>query len=210
MKVLIACEESQTVCKAFRDKGHNAYSCDVVDCSGGYPQWHIKDDVFNVINDSWDMMIAHPPCTYLTVTGNRWFNKEVYGEKAIKRIEEREKAIEFFMKLYQSNIPKIAIENPIGYINPLLKYSQIIHPYYFGDSERKATCLWLKGLSPLMYGDNLFNPSNIVKPKIIVHKSGRTDSEWHFKTISLPKEERSRLRSKTFPGIAKAMADQWG
>lgn len=188
MNVLIACEESQAVCKAFREKGHNAFSCDIQECSGGHPEWHIQGDVLEILNpvelsvgfapdrDScigiefftvdgkayfvyeWDLIIAHPPCTYLTVAGNRWFNVERYGEKALKRIADREEAAEFFMKIANASCDKIAIENPIGYMSTYYqKPEQIIHPYYFAESqddvncERKATCLWLKGLKPLEY-----------------------------------------------------------
>lgn len=204
MKVLIACEESQTVCKAFRDKGHEAYSCDILPCSGGHPEWHIQDDVLNHLNEGWDLMIAHPPCTYLTVAGNRWFNLEKYGDKAIKRIEERDAAARFFMEFVNAPCEKIAIENPIGYMSTAYrKPDQIIQPYHFGHPERKATCLWLKGLPQLV-------PTNIVEPDIIKHKSGKTDSRWHFETLKLPKEQRSIERSKTFEGIGEAMAEQWG
>ena len=203
MKVLCACEESQAVTIEFRKLGIEAYSNDIIDCSGKHPEWHIKDDVFNVINDSWDILIAFPPCTYLTVTGNRWFNIERYGEKAIQRYREREKAIEFFMRLVNSNIHRIAIENPIGVMSTVYrKPDQIIQPYMFGDPARKSTCLWLKNLEPL-------EPTNIVKPEIVTYKNGRTDDPWHYYTISLPKEERAKIRSKTFPGIARAMARQW-
>lgn len=123
MKILIACEESQTVCKAFREKGHEAYSCDIQDCSGGHPEWHIKDDVLKVINDNWDMMIAHPPCTYLSHAGNGRFNIEKYGQNAIDRIQKRKEAELFFLKFYNSNIPKIAIENPRGSMNRIIKPS---------------------------------------------------------------------------------------
>ena len=145
MNVSIACEESQEVCKAFREKGHNAFSCDIQECSGGHPEWHIMDDVqwlldgycsFRTcdgtdyfIESRWDMIIAHPPCTYLTVTGNRWFDVQKYGEKAIKRKEQREEAVEFFMKFVNADCEKIAIENLIGYISTIYrKPDQIIHP----------------------------------------------------------------------------------
>jgi hypothetical protein len=117
MKVLVACEESQRVCIAFREKGHEAYSCDILPCSGGHPEWHIKGDAINLLNEKWDLIIAHPPCTFLTVTGNRWFNVERYGDKAKQRIEEREKAIEFFMAFANADCEKIAIENPVGVIS---------------------------------------------------------------------------------------------
>lgn len=220
MRVLIACEESQAVCKAFREKGHEAYSCDIQECSGGRPEWHIKGDVLPLLDGHcifqtvdgtnhfvggvWDLIIAHPPCTYLTVTGNRWFNVEKYGEKAIERQKEREMAMEFFMEFANAKCEHIAIENPIGVVSTMYrKPDQIIHPYMFGDPARKATCLWLKGLPPL-------KETNVVEPEIIHYKNGNgTDSPWHVDTMKLPKEERSRARSKTFPGIAKAMADQW-
>lgn len=239
MKVLIACEESQAVCKAFREKGHDAYSCDIIECSGGHPEWHIKCDVLKILNpenrfervtcttiegiwfttvtgkrhyiEKWDLIIAHPPCTYLTVTGNRWFNVERYGEKALKRIADREEAAKFFMKIANADCDKIAIENPIGYISTYYrKPDQIIHPYYFAESqddvncERKATCLWLKGIDPLKYEIKH-------EPRIVRYKNGKgTDSPWHINTMGLPPAERAKARSKTFPGIAKAMAEQWG
>lgn len=234
MKVLIACEESQAVCKAFREKGHEAYSCDIIECSGGHPEWHIQGDVLKILNPTgtyktdpvlwvvtmdgryhrigkWDLIIAHPPCTYLTVTGNRWFNVERYGEKALKRIADREEAAKFFMKIANADCDKIAIENPIGYMSTYYrKPDQTVHPYYFAESqddvncERKATCLWLKGLEPLKYEIRF-------EPRVIHYKNGKgTDSPWHINTMSLPPAERAKARSKTFPGIAKAMAEQWG
>ena len=203
MRILVACEESQAVTKELRNLGHEAYSCDIQDCSGGEPQWHLKVDALELLKMRWDMIIAFPPCTYLTVTGNRWFNEEKYGEIARQRKENRIKAIKFFMAFANADCEKIAIENPIGVMSHYWrKPDQIIQPYEFGHRERKATCLWLKGLP-------LLKPTKIVEPEIIHHKSGRTDSRWHFETLSLPKEERSKIRSKTFPGIAKAMAQQW-
>ena len=205
MKVLVACEESQEVCKAFRELGHEAYSCDIQDCSGGHPEWHLKQDVIPLLNQDWDLIIAHPPCTFLTVTGNRWFDVERYGDKAIQRQKDREKAVEFFMQFVNAKCEKIAIENPIGYMSTAYKKpTQIIHPYMFGDPARKATCLWLKGLPKLI-------PTNIVEPIIIHYQNGKgTDNPWHMETMKLPPKERSKARSKTFPGIAKAMAEQWG
>ena len=203
MRILVACEESQAVTKELRKLGHEAYSCDIQECSGGEPQWHLKVDALELLKMTWDMIIAFPPCTYLTVTGNRWFNEEKYGEIARQRKENRIKAIKFFMAFANADCEKIAIENPIGLMSHYWrKPDQIIQPYEFGHRERKATCLWLKGLP-------LLKPTKIVEPEIIHHKSGRTDSRWHFETLSLPKEERSKIRSKTFPGIAKAMAEQW-
>ena len=205
MKVLVACEESQEVCKAFRELGHEAYSCDIQDCSGGHPEWHLKQDVIPLLNQDWDLIIAHPPCTFLTVTGNRWFDVERYGDKAIQRHKDREEAVAFFMQFVNAKCEKIAIENPIGYMSTAYKKpSQIIHPYMFGDPARKATCLWLKGLPKL-------TPTNIVEPIIIHYQNGKgTDNLWHMDTMKLPPKERAKARSKTFPGIAKAMAEQWG
>lgn len=204
LKVLVACEESQAVCKAFRELGHKAFSCDLQDCSGRHPEWHIKGDVLKVLNlPIWDLVIAHPPCTYLTVAANRYYNEEQYGEKAKRRKGEREKAIKFFMEFANCKCKRVAIENPIGVISSRWqKPTQIIQPYQFGHKERKATCLWLKNLPPI-------KPTNIVEPDIIKHASGKTDSRLHFETLSLPAEERAKIRSKTFEGIAKAMAEQW-
>ena len=200
MKVLIACEESQEVCKAFREKGHEAYSCDIQDCSGGYPEWHIKGDVVPLLNEDWDMIIAFPPCTHLAVSGARWFEN--------KRIDRsQEEAIKFFCTFLNLKCDKVVIENPINIIsgdyvlkhfpdlaqkyNLPIKPTQIIQPWQFGHGETKATCLWVKGLPPL-------KPTNIV--------GGREQRIWKMP----PGEERAKLRSKTFPGIAKAMAEQWG
>lgn len=218
-KILIACEESQTVCKAFRSKGFEAYSCDIQQPSGGHPEWHILGDALisllgGIVTTmdgkehdvgTWDLLIAHPPCTYLTVTGNRWFNISRYGEKAVQRYKDREEAADFFMRFVKCKSPRVAIENPIGYMSTVYqKPTQIIQPYMFGDPARKATCLWLKGLPELI-------PTDIVEPDIIRYKNGNgTDNPWHMETLKLPSTERAKARSKTFPGIAKAMVDQWG
>lgn len=206
MKVLIACEESQTVCKAFRERGHDAYSCDILEPSGGYPEWHIQGDALKAIDSQqWDLLIAHPPCTYLTVTGNRWYNVERYGEKAIQRYRDREEAIEFFMAIAESDCEHIVIENPVGIMSSRWrKPDQIIEPWQFGDPYEKKTCLWLKGLPKLI-------PTNIVDvPPRKMFASGKSMPEWYADAWRLPKAERAKLRSKTFPGIAKAMAEQWG
>ena len=204
MRVLVACEESQRVCIAFRNKGHEAYSCDILECSGGHHEWHIKDDVLKHLNDNWDLIIAHPPCTYLTVAANKYYNVEKYGNKAEERKKERQKAVEFFMQFTELKCPRVCIENPIGVMSSLYcKPTQIIQPYQFGHSERKATCLWLKGLPAL-------KSTNIVVPDIIKLKSGKTDSRLHYETLKLPANERAKMRSKTFEGIALAMAEQWG
>lgn len=220
MKILVACEESQAVTKELRRLGHEAYSCDIIECSGGHPEWHIMQDVLPLLNGNcefmsmdgqahnvdgkWDMIIAFPPCTYLTVTGNRWFNVERYGEKAVQRYSDREDAIKFFMAFANADCKRIAIENPIGVMSTeYRKPDQIIHPYMFGDPARKATCLWLKGLHHL-------SATNVVEPEIIKYKNRKgTDNPWHMNTMSLPPTERAKARSKTFPGIAKAMAEQW-
>ena len=205
MKVLVACEESQAVCKEFRKLGHEAYSCDIVPCSGGHPEWHLQQDVLPLLKEKWDMIIAFPPCTYLTVTGNRWFNIDRYGEKAIQRHKDRKDAIDFFMAFANADCERIAIENPVGIMSSeWRKPNQIINPWQFGDAFEKKTCLWLKGLPEL-------KPTNIVeKPPRVKFESGKTMPGWYADAWHLPKEERAKLRSKTFPGIARAMAEQWG
>ena len=205
MKILIACEESQTVCRAFRSKGHEAYSCDILECSGGHPEWHFRKDVSELLEEKWDMIISFPPCTYLTVTGNRWFNIERYGEKATERHKNRKEAIDFFMLFANANCEKIVIENPVGVMSSLWrKPNQIINPFQFGDPFEKKTCLWIKGVQDL-------KATNIVKPPPRAEfKSGKTMPAWYADAWKLPKEERAKLRSKTFQGIAGAMADQWG
>lgn len=204
IKVLVACEESQVVCIEFRKLGIESYSCDLLPCSGGHPEWHLQQDIFDVLENGtkWDLMIAHPECTRLTVAANKYY-KPKYSERFPTIHQDREYAVEFFMKLANANIKHIAMENPIGIMSTRWrKPDQIIQPYYFGDSERKGTCLWLKNLPKLTYTD-------IVEPDIIIHKSGRTDGRLHYETIKLPKEERRKARSKTFRGIAIAMATQW-
>lgn len=204
MKVLVACEESQRVCIAFRNKGHEAYSCDIIDCSGGHPEWHIKDDVLKHLDDGWDLIIAHPPCTYLTITGNRWFNIERYGDKARQRYRDREEAVKFFMEFVNCSCDKVCIENPVGFMSThYRKADQIIQPFEYGHPVRKKTCLWLRGLP-------LLKPTKIVKPEVVTLKDGKNYSKWHLESSWFTPEERARHRSKTFEGIAKAMAEQWG
>lgn len=204
MKILIACEESQAICKEFRALWHEAYSCDILPCSWWHPEWHIQGDVLEHIEDGWDMMIAHPPCTYLTVTWNRWFNELKYWEKAVQRKKDREWAIDFFMKLANAPIEKIAIENPVGVISSHWRKSdQIIQPFQFWHKESKKTALWLKNLPKLV-------PTDIVQEEErVVFKSWKTMPKWYADCWHLPKEERSKMRSKTFPWIAKAIASQW-
>ena len=198
MKVLIACEESQAVCKAFRAKGHEAYSCDLLECSGGHPEWHITEDAILIMNcfrfytqdrvehfvNDWDLVIAFPPCTDLAVSGARWFPEKIANGS-------QQQSIDLFMAF--ANYPgKIAIENPIGIMSTKFrKPDQIIHPWQFGHGETKATCLWLNGIPKL-------KPTNIVE--------GREQKIWKMP----PSEDRAKLRSKTYFGIAAAMASQWG
>lgn len=220
MKILVACEESQAVTKELRRLGHEAYSCDIIPCSGGHPEWHIMQDVLPLLNGAcsfwtqsghkrqiaqkWDMIIAFPPCTYLTVAGNRWFNVDRYGEKALQRHKDREFAVNFFLTFANADCEKIAIENPVGIMSSVWRKSdQIINPFEFGDPFEKKTCLWLKGLPEL-------KPTNIVEvPPRKQFASGKSMPVWYAEAWHLPKEERAKLRSKTFPGIAKAMAEQW-
>jgi site-specific DNA-cytosine methylase len=197
MRVLVACEESQAVCIAFRERGHEAFSCDLQECSGGHPEWHLQMDVFEAIKlKEWDMMIAFPPCTYLSKAGARWWKQEGREEKSLK-------AFEFVMKLYNSNIAKIAIENPRGKLNNYWRCpDQIIQPWWFGDPFSKATCLWLKNIPPLM-ATNICSEFRTFMPS---NTGGAKRGQKHTKGI--PKNQREA--SKTFPGIAKAMAEQWG
>jgi hypothetical protein len=207
MRVLVACEESQRVCIAFRERGHEAYSCDIIDCSGGHPEWHIKDDVLKHLNDGWDLMIAHPPCTYLCSRSQYW--KKVGSHSQ----EDEDNAVKFFMSFVNASVSKICIENPVGIMSRLYKKpSQIIQPYYFGDTFMKKTCLWLKGLRPLAYipKENLFNFPVTMVDKGEVWQDGSGKNRTWFDKIKGSKAECARIRSKTFPGIAKAMAEQWG
>ena len=184
MKILVACEESQVVCKAFRAKGHEAYSCDIIDCGGGHPEWHLKCDALELLKMKWDMILAFPMCTDLCVSGARWFKE--------KRADGRQQAsIEFFMKFAECDCEKVVIENPIGIMSSIWrKPDQIIQPHQFGHGETKATCLWIKGLPKLKATNNV--PGREAR----IHKMA-------------PGPERSKLRSKTFPGFAEAFADQW-
>jgi hypothetical protein len=196
MKVLIACEESQVVTIEFRKLGHEAFSCDIIDCSGGHPEWHIKDDVLKHLDDGWDMMIAFPPCTYLSKAGARWWKQEGREEKSIK-------AFHFVKALYNSNISKIAVENPRGKLNNYWRYpDQVIQPYWFGDPYSKATCLWLKNIPPLI---STGMTSSFV-PFICSNTGGAKRGQKHTSGIA----RNQKQASKTFPGIARAMAEQWG
>lgn len=232
INILVACEESQRVCVEFRNLGFNAYSCDLLPCSGGHPEWHFKQDVLEVIKNKggilengkkiqikgeWDLMVAHPPCTYLAVSGAKWFyhpddknlpiSERRPHPKFPNRAKDREDGAEFFLKLANSGVKRIAIENPIGVMsNRFRKPDQIVQPYYFGDRASKTTCLWLKNLPPL-------KPTKIVdKGEYIQFNSGRKIAKWYSDALTTTKTaaERQTLRSKTFPGFAKAIATQWG
>lgn len=230
MKVLVACEESQRVCIEFRKLGHEAYSCDIEPCSGGHEEWHIQSDVIPLINGNcsfctvdgtehrivgkWDMIIAHPPCTYLTVVGNRWFDVEKYGDKAIEREKKREQGKCFFMRFVNANCDKIAIENPIGIMSTVYRKPDcIIQPWQFGHNASKSTCLWLKNLDVL-------KPTDIIKDERMRKENQQISADGKLlgfmtkgsdgKFLRYNDPETAKIRSKTFPGIAKAMAEQWG
>ena len=220
MRILVACEESQAVTIELRKLGHEAFSCDLLPCSGGHPEWHYQQDLFDVIDRGWDMMIAFPPCTYLAVSGARWmynpedkdldFKDRRPHPKHPNRREQQADALSFVKRLMDADIPKIAIENPIGVISSMVrKPNQIVQPYFFGDEASKSTCLWLKGLPNLEPTDMVgkgeyfeFLSKKGVKKRMPM---------WYYKALQNAKTsaERSTLRSKTFPGIAKAMATQW-
>jgi len=208
VRVLVACEESQAVTKELRKRGHEAYSCDIQDCSGGHPEWHLQCDVTQLLKIKWDMIIAFPPCTYLTVSGNAWFNIEKYGEKAVKRHQDRKEAIDFFMLFATANCDKIAIENPIGVMGTeWRKADQIIQPYYFGHEARKSTCLWLKGL-PLLQPTKIVSPGEITKEGYSVGASANGAIK-NGVMLRWNDPETAKIRSKTYSGIAEAMAEQW-
>ena len=231
MKILVACEESQAITKELRALGHDAYSCDLLPCSGGHPEWHFNYDVFqvieenggtlqngNVINDGldWELMIAHPPCTFLAVSGARWYyhpddsgmptSERRPHPRFPNRAKDREDAVDFFIKLCEAPIEKIAIENPVGIISTRYrKPNQTVHPWMFGDEAAKATCLWLKNLP-------LLEPTDIVgKGERVVLSSGKSLPKWYSDALTKAKSpaERRTLRSKTFKGMAMAMALQW-
>ena len=219
MKVLVACEESQRVCIAFREKGHNAFSCDILPCSGGHPEWHICGDVLPLLNgncdfvtmdgvkhkidEKWDLLIAHPPCTYLANSGARWLYAG--GELNWKRYRKGLEGKKFFMAMLNADCPRIAVENPIpSRMYDLPQYTQIIQPYQFGESWSKKTCLWLKGLEPLQ-------PTNIVEDYKPYCSSGSYSGTHDPKYKGASRKGGSaKSRSKTFHGIAKAMAEAWG
>lgn len=234
MKILVACEESQAVTKEFRRLGHEAYSCDIIECSGGHPEWHIQQDVLpllngncmfktddsvcHVVNSKWDMILAFPPCTHLAVSGAAHFEK--------KRKDGRQKeAIEFFMAILNADSDKIAVENPVNIISGKyigkhfpdlqrkyglpIKPSQTIQPYEFGDRARKKTCLWLKGL-PLLQATKIVDEGEVLDGGYSVGASAHYATDEKGKILSWNDPRTAKIRSKTFPGIAKAIAEQWG
>lgn len=221
MNVLVACEESQEVCKAFRERGHRAFSCDLQECSGGHPEWHIKGDVLPILRpwelpdhlfytmdnmwhciEKWDLIIAHPPCTDLAVSGARWFPEK-------QKDFRQQKACVFFMQMVLADCEKVAVENPIGIMSTCYrKPDQIIQPYEYGHPVRKSTCLWLKGLPKL-------TPTNIVSTEedqygFSIGGNLRYATDENGKIIGWNDPRTARIRSKTYTGIAKAMAEQWG
>ena len=211
MRIIIGCEESQEVCMAFRERGHEAYSCDIKPASGKYPEFHLQMDLFEAINrGGYEMGIIFPPCTHLAVSGAAHFEK--------KRADGRQQSgIDFFIKCANVPINKLSIENPIGIMSSIYRQpDQIINPFYFGDPVKKPTCLWLKNL-PLLFWqkeDDLFGNKTAVVPELVTMTSAktgrtRTYSKWEYEA-SCNQKERATIRSKTFPGVAKAMAEQWG
>lgn len=232
LNIIVACEESQAVCKAFRELGQIAYSCDILPCSGGHPEWHFSHDIATVLNKSdltlqngdvaqidgeWDIMIAHPPCTYLAVSGAKWYYHPEDKELPIEerrphpsfpnRAKDREDGVKFFMSLANASVKRIAVENPVGIMSSRWKKpDQKIQPYMFGDPFSKGTCLWLKNLNKL-------HPSKETDDtgEWIVFESGKKQPKWYSDALTKSKstEERRTMRSKTFPGIARAIAEQW-
>jgi len=216
-RILIACEESQATTKAFRKLGHESFSCDLLPCSGGHHEWHYQCDIFEVINKGWDLMVAHPPCTFLTGSGVQWLSNP--EDKALPFEERRPHpkypnrrndmldSVEFVKALYEADIKHIAIENPVGLLSSRWrKPDQIVQPYMFGDEATKTTCLWLKNLPLLL-------PTNIVgKGERTIFASGKSHPKWYADALknAKTKEERQTLRSKTFEGMAQAFAEQWG
>lgn len=214
-RVLVACEESQAITIRLRAMGIEAYSCDILPPSGGHPDWHIKGDVAELLKQKWDAIIGFPPCTYLTVTGNRWLSHPddahmLFDDRRPHpmhphRRQYRQEAIQFFMSIANADCDLIAIENPVGAMSThWRKPDQIVQPFHFGDEARKSTCLWLKNLPKLEH-------TNVVgEGKVKVFKSGKRMAAWYSEAKNKSPEECARIRSKTFPGIADAMADKWG
>lgn len=194
MRVLCACEESQAVCKEFRKLGHIAYSCDLLLCSGGHPEWHIQADALEICKLDWDLVIAFPPCDHLAVSGARYFEEK-------KRDGRQQRGIGFFLAFTAlDHVPRVAIENPISIMSTeYRKPDQIIQPWQFGHPEKKSTCLWLKGLPLLQETNNVYDIMMSLPKK-----------ERERVALMSPSPDRAKFRAKTYPGIAKAMAEQWG
>lgn len=209
MKILVACEESQTITKELRARGHEAYSCDILPCSGGHPEWHIKADVLSILDQGWDMMIAHPPCTYLSVAG-AWANYRKDGSIVEERVAKQEDALSFVQQLMDAPIERIAIENPVSIISTRIrKPDQIVHPYHFGNKASKQTCWWLKNL-PLLQHTDVVEKGEY--KEWICSKTGKLkkQAQWIYDcALKSTRKERAICRSKTFLGMAKAIADQW-
>jgi hypothetical protein len=209
MRVLVACEYSGVVRDAFIKKGHDAFSCDILPAEGDNLEKHVQGDALPLLLQEWDLLIAHPPCTYLTVTANKWLKDQAPRKSGAlvgaERRAAREDSIAFFMKFANANIPKIAIENPVGCISSQWrKPNQIIQPMDFGHPEPKKTCLWLKGLP-------LLEPTHQgIEPEYTVTKSGKRMATWYYFADNTKGSNRAKVRSKTFQGIADAMAEQWG
>jgi site-specific DNA-cytosine methylase len=213
LRVLVACEESQIVCKAFRARGHEAYSCDIQECSGGHPEWHIQGDAIKAVYSRiWDLIIAHPPCTYFSCAGLHYLKTKP------ERQGQLDNAFAFLLQLWNAPVDRLALENPQGWLNTNWKKpTQVIEPYYFGDPEKKRTCLWLRGLPRLNGNINVaLNPSKYHPQPTGFNKRSKDgyirkmyfcdrmklESNFDLKTAA-------KLKSKTFPGIAAAMASQW-
>jgi site-specific DNA-cytosine methylase len=199
-RLLVACEYSGTVRDAFIKRGWDAISCDLLPTD--VPGPHYQGDVFDIIDKGYDLMIGHPPCTYLTVTGNKWFKPE-FKDRFPDRHQQREDALNFFKRLFECNIERICLENPVGVVSSMYrKPTQYVQPWQFGDPHSKKTGLWLKNLAPLI-------PTKIVEPQFHFYADGRRDPIWHMESIGMKPLERMKHRSKTFQGIADAMAEQW-
>jgi hypothetical protein len=201
-RILVACEESQAVTKEFRARGFEAFSCDIQQCSGGHPEWHYQCDIFEIINDGWDLMIAHPPCTYMSKAGARWMYPTA-GKLSKERFQLAMEAKDMFMKLLNASIKHIAVENPVPLkVVGLPKHSQAVQPYEYGHKYSKRTLLWLKNLPPL-------NPTDIksdYKPYLPSNTGGKKRGQSYSRGVS----KNAKESSKTFSGVAKAMAEQWG
>lgn len=206
MKILVACEESQAVTIELRELGHEAYSCDIEPCSGGHPEWHLQQDVMPLLKEQWDMILAFPPCTHLCSAGQHWFSRGIKDSKL------RDDAVDFFMAFVNVDCDRVAIENPVGIMSTKYrKPDQKIHPWQFGHPMSKTTCLWLKGIPPLQYTEVLKKPETGWMNQHYTNGkyTGFVNKDENGKVMAWNNPDTSKIRSKTFPGIAKAMAEQW-